>query len=84
MLVMASGELLTSGEASEEQDPLNKELESAGGDTRFFRIYSIPAKNQLRHVKSFTIRTIAFSGISSSSHRFKSTGQNLQDTTALP
>jgi hypothetical protein len=28
MLVMASGELLTIGEASEEQDPLNKELES--------------------------------------------------------
>ena len=28
MLVMASGELLTGGEASEEQDPLNKELES--------------------------------------------------------
>jgi hypothetical protein len=25
---MASGELLTSGKASEEQDPLNKELES--------------------------------------------------------
>jgi hypothetical protein len=30
MLVMASGELLTNGEASEEQDPLNKELESDG------------------------------------------------------
>jgi hypothetical protein len=32
MLVMASGsgEMLTSGEASEEQDPLNKELESDG------------------------------------------------------
>jgi hypothetical protein len=27
---MASGKLLTSGEASEEQDPLNKELESDG------------------------------------------------------
>jgi hypothetical protein len=27
---MASGELLTSGEASEEQDLLNKELESDG------------------------------------------------------
>ena len=40
------------------------------GDTRFFRIDSIPAKNQLRHFKSFTIRTIAFSGKSSSSHRF--------------
>jgi hypothetical protein len=32
MLVMASGsgELLTSGEASEEQDPLSKEIESDG------------------------------------------------------
>jgi hypothetical protein len=30
MLVVASGKFLTSREASEEQDPLNKELESDG------------------------------------------------------
>jgi hypothetical protein len=34
MLVMASGELLTSGEASEEQDPLNKELDRKCWDWR--------------------------------------------------
>ena len=41
MLVMASGELLTGDEASEEQDPLNKELESdgIGGNDTYHKLF---------------------------------------------